>query len=81
MTKLRKTIFLMIIILTPFISNIIPTAGNEEKILPKRNIDFTFSYQSIESDKVVLRPDDNFGDQQLFWITMPDWMQVRATLL
>ncbi|MCK5046271.1 MAG: hypothetical protein KAS22_06805 [Candidatus Heimdallarchaeota archaeon] len=81
MTKLRKTIFLMIIILTPFISNIIPTAGTEEKILPKRNIDFTFSYQSIESDKVVLRPDDNFGDQQLFWITMPDWIQVRATLL
>ncbi|MCE7746006.1 MAG: hypothetical protein GPJ52_12810 [Candidatus Heimdallarchaeota archaeon] len=81
MTKLRKTIFLMIIILTPIIFNIIPTTGTEEKILPKRNIDFTSSLQSIELDEEVLRPDDNFGDQQLFWITMPDWMQVRATLL
>lgn len=71
----------MIVLLTPFISNIIPTAGTEDKILSKRNINFTSSHQSIELDEEVLRPDDNFGDQQLFWITMPDWMQVRATLL
>ncbi|MBK5112118.1 MAG: hypothetical protein KGD59_04395 [Candidatus Heimdallarchaeota archaeon] len=81
MTKLRKTIFLMIVILTPFISTIIPTVGNEDKILPKRDISFTSSFQTIEQEKGVLQPDDDFGDQQLFWITMPDWMQVRATLL
>jgi hypothetical protein len=81
MTKLRKTIFLMIVILTPFISNIIPTAGTEDKILPERNFDYMPSNQAIEQEKEVLHPDDDFGDQQLFWITMPDWMQVRATLL
>lgn len=81
MTKLRKTIFLMIVILIPFISNVIPAAGNEDKIIPKRTFDYSSSSQTIRQEKELLRPEDDFGDQQLFWITMPDWMQVRATLL
>ena len=50
MTKLRKTIFLMIVILTPFISNIVPTAGTEDKILPERNFDYMLSNQAIEQE-------------------------------
>jgi len=81
MKKLKKFIFLVIILLIPFLLSQIPTSRIKITNQPIENSKIYLSNQPIVQKNNQLYPDDDFGDQQLFWITMPDWMQVRATLL
>ena len=81
MTKLRKTIFLMIVILTPFIFKTYSTNSIENAPQQNRIIEYSSTVHTTHQYQEEITAEDNFGDQQLFWISMPDWMQVRATLL
>ncbi len=81
MTKLRKVFFLMSVVLIPFIFNQFSTFHAEDNFhITNDNISIS-NQKNLNSKIEKLRPNDDFGDQQLFWITMPDWIQIRATLL
>jgi hypothetical protein len=79
MTKLRKTLFLMIVFLTLFtVIGLNPKENIKSSIISS---DSFSSFQGTKHTKDTMIANDDFGDQQLFWLLMPDWMQIRATLL
>ncbi|NHJ84969.1 MAG: hypothetical protein FK734_05875 [Asgard group archaeon] len=82
MTKFTKIIFLMIIISSACFNHK-TTLSNSNNSFTEMKIKTHFSspIKTITSEEIEITSDENFGDQQLFWLTLPDWIQMRATLL
>ncbi|NHJ50016.1 MAG: hypothetical protein FK733_19645 [Asgard group archaeon] len=81
MANIRKVILLVIIALTPFVVNVFST---QEYLCLHHPNDLTntiSSYQPIDYSNNIILPEDDFGDQRMLGLFLPDWQQIRATLL